>query len=147
LKLIIGPPRKSSLKKAQAAASDESGDARLFTRNLAATLGERGVTFRMGEEVRKIESSGPHVRRLRGVGSDMRDRDVFDLEDRLAGLVLGPPVLVVEIVERLARHRRAVTFLAMGLVEFGALGEVAPLRRCFISLSSGCASSSEGARS
>jgi D-amino-acid dehydrogenase len=46
------------------APGDESGDARLFTRNLAVTLRERGVTFRMGEEVRKIESSGPHVRRL-----------------------------------------------------------------------------------
>ena len=43
------------------------------------------------------------------------------IEDRLAGLVLRPPVLVVEIVERLARHRRPVTFLAMGLVELGAL--------------------------
>ena len=46
------------------APGDESGDARLFTRNLALTLRGRGVTFRMGEEVRKIESSGPHVRRL-----------------------------------------------------------------------------------
>ena len=62
-----------------------------------------------------------HVGGLRGIGPDMRDLDVFDLEDRFAVLVLAPPFLVVEIVESLARDRRPVAFLTMALVEFEAV--------------------------
>lgn len=43
------------------APGDESGDARLFTRNLADWLAERGVSFRMGEPIQKIETDGTRV--------------------------------------------------------------------------------------
>jgi D-amino-acid dehydrogenase len=43
------------------APGDESGDARLFTRNLAAWLGERGVAFRMGEAIRRIATEAGRV--------------------------------------------------------------------------------------
>lgn len=47
------------------APGDESGDARLFTRRLAAWLGERGVAFRMGEMIRAIETEAGRVTGVR----------------------------------------------------------------------------------
>ncbi len=46
------------------APGDESGDACLFTRNLAEVCRGRGVTFRMGEEVRAVETEGCRALRL-----------------------------------------------------------------------------------
>jgi D-amino-acid dehydrogenase len=46
------------------APGDESGDACLFTRNLAEVCRGRGVAFRMGEEVRAVETEGCRALRL-----------------------------------------------------------------------------------
>jgi D-amino-acid dehydrogenase len=46
------------------APGDESGDARLFTRGLAATCRARGVAFRLGEEVRGLDLEGGRVRAI-----------------------------------------------------------------------------------
>ncbi|HEX2528473.1 MAG TPA: D-amino acid dehydrogenase [Geminicoccus sp.] len=43
---------------------DESGDARLFTRQIADWLTARGVQFRMNESIQRIETSGKHVGRI-----------------------------------------------------------------------------------
>lgn len=47
------------------APGDESGDARLFTRHLAAWLEERGVAFRMGETIRGFAAEGGRVAAVR----------------------------------------------------------------------------------
>lgn len=46
------------------APGDESGDARLFTRNLAEVCRERGCEIRLGEEVRRLEAEGGRLRRV-----------------------------------------------------------------------------------
>lgn len=46
------------------APGDESGDARLFTRNLALWLQGRGVEFRLGQEIQRIEADGQRVARV-----------------------------------------------------------------------------------
>lgn len=46
---------------------DETGDCRMFTRNLASWLGERGVAFRWGVTIRSLEAEGD---RISGVVTD-----------------------------------------------------------------------------
>ena len=43
---------------------DESGDARMFTRAIAARLIEQGATFRMNETIQRIETEGDKVTRV-----------------------------------------------------------------------------------
>jgi D-amino-acid dehydrogenase len=65
---------RSTLRLAGAiyAPSDESGDAHLYTRNLAELCAQRGVQFRYGMRIEAIEadSSGAHGARVRAEGGE-----------------------------------------------------------------------------
>ena len=52
--------------------SDESGDAHLFTRNLAALCTEKGVSFRYGHTVLGIEHTGGEITGVRVIDADGR---------------------------------------------------------------------------
>lgn len=69
---VVDPARAAAIDPALEAArdriaggiyapSDESGDARIFTRNLADWCAARGVTFRYGTTVREVETDGDRV--------------------------------------------------------------------------------------
>ncbi len=49
---------------------DETGDCRMFTRNLASWLGERGVAFKWGVTIRSLEADGD---RISGVETDQEN--------------------------------------------------------------------------
>ncbi|MDB5956172.1 D-amino acid dehydrogenase [Ramlibacter sp.] len=51
-------------------ASDESGDARVFTQKLAQLCAARGVQFRFGQDIERLETAGGAVQAVR-----IRDRD------------------------------------------------------------------------
>ena len=57
-------PVKDRFAGALYAPGDESGDARLFTRNLVEWLKPRGVEFRMAETVARIDGSGDRIERI-----------------------------------------------------------------------------------
>jgi D-amino-acid dehydrogenase len=54
------------------APGDESGDARLFTRNLARWLAERGVELRLGQPIARIETERSRVAAVRTEGGPVR---------------------------------------------------------------------------
>lgn len=70
-------PVKEKFAGAVYCPSDESGDARVFTRNLAAYLESRGVAFRYGTEITGFETAGDSVTAVQTNGGDRIESDAF----------------------------------------------------------------------
>src|SRR5690606_32627316 len=88
-------PVKDRLAGAIYAPGDESGDARLFTRELAAVCGGLGVAFRWGEEVRRLETEGDRVARA------VTDRGTLDADAFVLALGVYSPHLARDLGLRL----------------------------------------------
>lgn len=65
-------PVKDRFAGALFAPGDESGDSCLFTRGLADWLQARGVEFRLGEPITRIEGSGDRIERIVTAGGEIR---------------------------------------------------------------------------
>lgn len=59
------------------AATDESGDAHLFTRSLAEHCAQRGVTMRYGCAVQALEAQGGHIRAVRLTDGEAITADAY----------------------------------------------------------------------
>ncbi|MGF1611017.1 MAG: D-amino acid dehydrogenase [Kiloniellales bacterium] len=80
-------PVKHKIAGAIYCPSDESGDARLFTQNLAKLSAEHGVTFRFGRTVTRIEAEGDRVTKV------MTDQGEFSAEAYVLALGCQAPFL------------------------------------------------------
>ena len=83
---------KARLAGATYAPSDESGDAHLFTANLARICTERGVTFRYGTQVERLEAADGRVSALHVQHAGQRER--LSADAVLVCLGVGSPFVL-----------------------------------------------------